>query len=409
MLLALIQRLFAIASLVPLAVGAYFAWSWWDLHEQLQIPGGPFAHDQDWRVWAGGLLLAWSLLGRLPMGLLLGRAGDDGERMRRQAGETVATPNGARLHVEADGPADAPALVFVHGWGLDAGVWYEARRRLAARFQVITYDLAGLGRSSQPSDGRYSLERFAEDLAAVVEPTGRRKVVLVGHSIGGMTVQTFCRRYPQLLNSKVAGVVLENTSHTDPARTTILGRALQAMEPVLKPLMWLDVWLQPLAWLMNWQSYLSGSTHLAMRLGGFGTRPTRAQLNQVALAATRNPPAVQAKGNLAMMAWGITGDLPRLRVPALVFIGSRDIVTVPAAGRHIAEAMPDARLSRVDGAGHLGPMELAEDYNMKIEAFADAVFTAGARSADHVQGASAPTPPAASAPKADGAAWRALE
>jgi len=383
MLLALIQRLFALISVALLAAGAYFVWSWWRLRELVQPLPGEGIDGQDWRLWLGGALLAWAVLGRLPMALVLGRRGDDQDRLKRDVGEAVATPNGALLHVESEGPPDAPALVLVHGWGMDAGTWWDARRRLSPRYQVITYDLPGLGQSKALADGKYALDRFADDLLTVVERVGRRKVILVGHSIGGMTVLTFCRRHAATLGQQVVGIVLENTTPVDPARTTILGGALHAMEPVLKPLMQLDVWLQPLVWVMNWQSYLSGATHLAMRLGGFGTRPTRAQLNQVALAPTRNSPAVQAKGNIAMMEWaGVPDDLGAIGVPALVFIGGRDIVTVPEAGERIAEGLRNARPYRAQDAGHLGPLELADDYNNAIEAFADEVFTRGARPAD---------------------------
>ena len=382
MLLALFQRLAALASLALLAIGGWFVWSWWRLREILDPLPGELIESQDWRLWTGGALIAWSFLGRIPVGLLLGRADDDRERLRRLPGETLETPDGARLHVERSGPPDAPVLIFVHGWGLDAGVWWEARQMLADRYQVVTYDLAGLGRSKQPRDGKISLDRFADDLMALVSTACPRKVILVGHSIGGMTVQTFCRRYPETLGRQVLGVVLENTTHTDPMRTTVLGEALHAMEPVVKPLMRLDVWLQPLAWLMNWQSYLSGSTHLAMRFGGFGTTPTKAQLEQVSRAVTRNSPAVQAKGNIAMMEWDVTDALPEMRIPALLFIGGSDIVTVPAAGETIARRMPQARPVHLEEAGHLGPLELAEDYNRAIARFADEVFTRGARSAD---------------------------
>ena len=382
MLLALFQRLAALASLALLAIGGWFVWSWWRLREILDPLPGDLIETQDWRLWTGGALIAWSFLGRIPVGLLLGRAEDDGARLKRLPGVTLETPDGARLHVERSGPPEAPVLIFVHGWGLDAGVWWDARRMLADRYQVVTYDLAGLGRSKPPRDGRYSLDRFADDLMALVSASCPRKVILVGHSIGGMTVQTFCRRYPETLGRQVLGVVLENTTHTDPMRTTVLGETLHALEPVVKPLMRLDVWLQPLAWLMNWQSYLSGATHLAMRFGGFGTTPTRAQLEQVSRAVTRNSPAVQAKGNIAMMEWDATEALPEMRIPALLFIGGSDIVTVPAAGETIARRMPQARPVHLEEAGHLGPLELAEDYNRAIARFADEVFTRGARSAD---------------------------
>lgn len=382
MLLALFQRLTALASLALLAIGGWFVWSWWRLREILDPLPGDLIETQDWRLWTGGALIAWSFLGRIPVGLLLGRAEDDGARLKRLPGVTLETSDGARLHVERSGPPEAPVLIFVHGWGLDAGVWWDARRMLADRYQVVTYDLAGLGRSKPPRDGRYSLDRFADDLMALVSASCPRKVILVGHSIGGMTVQTFCRRYPETLGRQVLGVVLENTTHTDPMRTTVLGEALHALEPVVKPLMRLDVWLQPLAWVMNWQSYLSGATHLAMRFGGFGTPPTKAQLEQVSRAVTRNSPAVQAKGNIAMMEWDATEALPEMRIPALLFIGGSDIVTVPAAGETIARRMPQARPVHLEEAGHLGPLELAEDYNRAIARFADEIFTRGARSAD---------------------------
>jgi pimeloyl-ACP methyl ester carboxylesterase len=386
MLLSLIQRICALVSLAVLAAGAYLIWSWYDLRDALEpLAGDAVVDTQDWRLWTGGALLAWSFLGRLPISLLLGRKSDDGDRMQRQPGVQVETPDGASLHVEANGPQDAPVLVFVHGWGLDAGMWWEARRMLSERYEVVTYDLAGLGKSTQPADGRYSLDRFADDLATVVGHAGRRKVILIGHSIGGMTVQTFCRRHPEMLGRQVAGVVLENTTHIDPTRTTVLGKALFALKPVIEPLTHLDIWLQPIAWLMAWQGYLSGSTHIAVRFGGFGTTPTKAQLQQVALCITRNSPAVQAKGNLAMMHWGVSDDLPSMRIPALVFIGGGDLLTRPSAGETIGSRMPWAREHRVPRAGHMGPLEFADEYNRAIADFADEIMMRGAQSADQVR------------------------
>lgn len=381
MLLQLLQRLLAFVSLAVLAGGGYLVWSWWRLQDAVDAAGLD-DDPQPWRLWLGVALLAVSFLGRTPILFLLGRKGDDHARLKRTSGEKLQTSTGAVLDVAAEGPADAPALIFVHGWGLERGIWWEARERLSRRFRVVSYDLAGLGKSKQPSDGKYSLERFADDLRAVVEQQAPRRVVLVGHSIGGMTVMTYCRRHADTLNRQVAGIVLENTTPVDPTRTTILGEALHAIEPLLRIVMRLDIPLQPLVWLMNWQSYFSGQTHVAMRVGGFGTRPTRWQLEQVARDATVNSPAVQAKGNLAMMNWSIERELKGVHIPALVFIGGSDIVTIPSAGENIAWSLPQARRHPVQDAGHLGPMEHAEEYNAAIETFADEVFTKGARWAD---------------------------
>lgn len=384
MLMQIFQRLAALMSLAVIGIAAYLFWSWNETREAFEA--GLASEREDWRLWLGGALAALSFLGKTPVTWLLSRKGDDAGRLKRAPGRMVETPSGARLYVEEHGPAEAPALIFTHGWGLDAGVWWDARRQLGDRYRVIAYDLAGLGRSEPPVDKVLAMERFAEDLRTVLAETAPSQAILVGHSIGGMILQTFAAAYPQVMGSQVVGMVLENTTPVDPSKTTILGRALHAAQPVLRPVMRLDIALSPLVKLMNWQSYLSGWTHLAMRVGGFGARPTRAQLEQVSLAATRNAPAIQAKGNVAMMDW--TGaDLRALRVPTLVFIGERDIVTVPSAGETIAVEAPGAVPMRIARGGHLAPLDLAEAYNAAIERFADQTFTQGAAWADRATAA----------------------
>src|ERR1700712_4884930 len=158
-----------------------------------------------------------------------------------------------------------PTLLMTHGWDLDASAWYYQKKNLSERFRLVLWDLPGLGRSSQPADGHYSLERLAQALRAVLSRTGGgRPVLLVGHSIGVMTLLTFCRLFPELLGREVAGIVLVNTTYTQPLNTVSAGRLLRAIQkPILEPLLHLTIWLFPLVWLMNWLSYLSGLSHNA--------------------------------------------------------------------------------------------------------------------------------------------------
>ncbi|MGZ8364506.1 MAG: alpha/beta fold hydrolase [Caulobacteraceae bacterium] len=379
--LFLVQRLFALISLAVLGASGAMIWRWWDQEQALREYGLADRHG-DGLLYAGLALLALSLLGRFLWPLVLGKGGKTAQDKPDRTYD-IAGPNGECLHVEVNGPPTAPALVFTHGWGLSSAMWREARRELSGRYRVVSWDLPGLGQSKGPKDGRYTMERFAEALRTVVDSVDGGPSVLAGHSIGGMIVQTFCRQYPDALGSSVAGIVLENTTHTNPLRTTVLGGLLRAIQrPVIEPAMRLDILLNPLVWAMNWQSYLSGSMHLAMRLGGFGTQPTREQLNRVALLSARNSPAVQAKGALAMMRWDATPDLRNLRVPALVFIGGRDLITVPKAGETIAATIPGATRFRVQQAGHMGPVECHETYNAAVAEFADKVLTSDARWAD---------------------------
>ena len=367
-LLHLLQRLFALVSLAILAWAGWLAWSWWDLERDSELLGVADAPN-DHLYWALGLL-AFSLFGRMLVLLLLGRSGPGADAGRNPL-STVPGADGAALQLDISGAETGPILVFTHGWGLSQRIWGQARRSLGARFGLVSWDLPGVGRSGHPPQG-WSIEGFAEDLFAVINSLPiDRPVILVGHSIGGMTSQTLCARHPELLNTRVVGLVLENTTYRNPLHTMILSHVLVPLEPVIRGVMRLDILLSPLVWLMNWQSYLSGSTHLAMRLAGFGTRPTRAVLDLSAQLPTLTSPAVQAHGNLAMFDWSVIERLPAVDVPALVFVGGRDLVTKDHAGETIVAALPNARIMRMEPAGHMGPFELPEDYNAAIAAFVE--------------------------------------
>lgn len=366
-LLALLLRLLAVASLAVFAVAAWLLWGWYDAWHVAETLG--LARPSSAPLWWGAGLMAFSLLGRVPVLALLGRGGTTAPA-RRAEGVDVPGADGAVLNVEIEGAAQGPILLFTHGWGLSARIWAEARAELGSRFGLVFWDLPGLGQSGRPTAG-YSIEGFAEDLHAVIDSLPEdRPIILVGHSIGGMTVQTFCARHPELLNRRVAAIVLENTTHANPLETMVFSRLLKPLQPVIEAVFKLDMVFSPLIWVMNGQAWLSGATHLAARLVGFGTRPTREQLDRTARLITLGSPAVQARGNLAMLRWSITEELPRVDVPALVFVGGRDLITRDQAGAAIAAALPQGKLVRVEQAGHMGPVEKSAFYNEQIGDFA---------------------------------------
>src|SRR5699024_6713555 len=134
---------------------------------------------------------------------------------------TVRTPDGAGLRVVESGPTDAAAtLVLVHGWTQDDRTWDAVRSELAARFPAVTaelrvlrYDLRGHGGSDPAGAGTATIEQLADDLAGVLRsraPSG--PVVLVGHSMGGMTIMTLVARHPGLVRERVAGAVFVATA-----------------------------------------------------------------------------------------------------------------------------------------------------------------------------------------------------
>ena len=372
-LIALARFLFSLFSLVLLGACVYLLWIWYEGEPVRDANGLLHRVREDWRLWTGLALLAWSFLGRWILSpLIAGKDKDPPSRPWHGEGKIIAGASGSQIYVESLGRAGAPIIVLTHGWGLDSTIWSYAKRDLAG-YRLILWDLPGLGRSKLAKGRALSLDDFAADLGTVIEQAGAGPIVLVGHSIGGMTIQTLARDNPALFDRRVAGVVLVNTTYTNPLKTMILAPLVTALRwPVIEPMMRLAIWLQPLVWVSAWQSYLSGSAHLANRLG-FGRYVTRSQLEHTTLLATRNPPGVQAKGNLAMFRWDVAETLPRISKPVLVLGGDMDIVTKLDASRVIAGAIPAARLQVVEGVNHMGFLERADVYNRAIAEFADNV------------------------------------
>lgn len=373
-LIIIARSLFGLISLALLPVAAYLVWSWWQGDLVTDLDGVQRRlRDEDWRLWVGLGLLAWSFLGRLLVTPLIAHGDDEPTWPERGVGEvrTLQSPSGASLYVELLGPTDGPTVILTHGWGLDSTIWFYAKRELSRRFRVIVWDLPGLGKSKAGA-GEPSLEGFAVDLQTVLSLADGAPAVLVGHSIGGMTIQTLARDNPAAL-AGVGGIVLLNTTYTNPLRTMIASPLAQALRwPVLEPLMRLAAWLQPLTWLFAWQGYVSGSAHMANRLG-FGHYVTRSQLEHTTLLATRNPPGVLARGNLAMFDWDATGALAKVRCPVLIIGGEVDLVTKLEASRFIADSAPSGRLEPVEGVNHMGFLERADVYNQAIADFVDTV------------------------------------
>lgn len=367
-LLSIIRFFTAVISLLILGAAGYLLWSWFDGRQVLDAAGDAQRVRDDWRLWTGLALLAWSFLGRFVMLAMLARKDERPTRAAHGEGQIIAGEDRASLWVETHGPGGAPQIIMTHGWGMDSTFWNYAKRDLGDRFRLVLWDLPGLGKSKPSKLEGVSLSDFARDLATLIEVSGKQPTVLVGHSIGGMTIQTLLRDRPEL-QGRIAGVVLLNTTYTNPLKTMVLSGLVLSLQSVLEGAMKLAIRLQPLVWASKWQSYMSGSSHLAHRFG-FGRYVTRSQLEHVTLLSTRNPPAVEAKGNLAMMRWDASDALTRLRVPALVIGGDKDIVTKLEASRHIVSENERCRLQVIEGVNHLGPMERADIYNAAIAEFA---------------------------------------
>lgn len=366
----LVVFLLNIVAVAVLAAAGWMGWTWYSGTPVQTIDGELMRLREDWRLWLALAFVAWSFLGRFVVLALLARSDGDAvlSKPKRGSGRQIEGHDGASLYVETRGTGSGPTLVLTHGWGLDSTIWHLMTRSLEANYRIITWDLPGLGRSKRAPNKPVCLSDFAENLRRVMA-LADGPLVLVGHSIGGMTIQTLARDHPDVVTRDVSGVVLLNTTYINPLRTIVLSRLLQVLRlPVIEPIMWIMILLQPLVWLSAWQGYFSGFAHVANRLG-FGKYVTRSQLDHTALLPTRNAPAVQGHGNRAMFRWDATGALATTTVPALVVGGDLDIVTKLEASRTIAADTPGAELIVVEGVNHMGFLERSDVYAQAIDGF----------------------------------------
>ncbi|MBW4721429.1 alpha/beta fold hydrolase [Saccharothrix obliqua] len=157
-------------------------------------------------------------------------------------GERVWMDDGTELHVVRTGPPDAEVtVVLAHGYALDSRSWHRVVAELPAGFRVVTYDHRGHGASATARRGSARVEQLGDDLGEVVEKATTGRVVVVGHSMGGMAALAMAERRPRLYRQRVAGVVFVATPVTGAAETSLawpkaLGKLVRELERAFGPL-----------------------------------------------------------------------------------------------------------------------------------------------------------------------------
>lgn len=143
----------------------------------------------------------------------------------RAPNRTVIATDGVPLHVEID-EAQAPGgptLVFVHGYTLNLDCWHFQREHYRGRVRSVFYDQRSHGRSGRAHLQNTTIDQLGLDLLTVLDQVaGDEEVVLVGHSMGGMTIIALAESHPELFahGGRISGVVLVSTTAggLDPAR-----------------------------------------------------------------------------------------------------------------------------------------------------------------------------------------------
>jgi len=244
----------------------------------------------------------------------------------------VTHDGGSVFAIEA---GNGPTVILGHGLTGDHTHWSPvAHRLLAEGFRVIIFDQRGHGKSTAGSEG-LSLEGLAHDVATVItELGGDDKVIIVGHSLGGVGVQSITRHHPEVLERLDGAVLVATLGHTIAA----------SMAKIMS---------NPLALLAYHQLMKNPNrARLAMRTG-FGNEFSVPMLDQLARTWEQTPDKTLVGFGAALGAFNLLPDLEKFNVPTVVICGTVDTVTPMKLSEEIHAALPDSRLVRVAGAGHM--------------------------------------------------------
>ncbi len=324
-----------------------------------------------------------------PYGTLRGTPGtavaEDGTALHYEVDEPDAAPQAATARRRRLFGRKAPApvtVVFSHGYCLTQDSWHFQRAALAGVVRTVHWDQRSHGRSgrgrAQAEGVPVTMEQLGRDLKAVIDaaaPEG--PLVLVGHSMGGMTVMALAEQFPELVRERVAGVALVGSSGGKLSEVDfglpVLG--VNAVRRVLPGV--LKVLGSQVDLVERGRRATADLFAGVVKRYSFGSRDVDPGVVRFAERLIESTPIdVVAEFYPAFTEHDKAEALPLLAgVPVLVLAGDRDLITPSAHSEVIAAALPDAELVLVPDAGHLVMLEHPEAVTDRL---ADLLVRAGA-------------------------------
>ena len=257
----------------------------------------------------------------------------------------TAAAGGGRIAYRESGDEALPALALLHGLGGGAAMWRRQYASLAGRFRVIGWDMPGYG-GSDPLPGTPGPGDYADALAALLDALGVARALLVGQSVAALIAAAFARARP----GRTSGVVLAHP---------LFG--FGALAPGER------------------EAAVAERTGAFLRLGPRGFAEDRGPR----LLAPGAPAALVAEVVAAMAAARPEGYLPAVAMmggadlaaeaagiaaPVHVIAGAEDPLAPPERCRCLAESLPGAGFTVIEGAGHYAALERPEAFGSALAA-----------------------------------------
>lgn len=275
----------------------------------------------------------------------------------------MRTFDGLQLDVRTYGPLDAPlAVVLAHCWTLNQNDWIYQVRDLQKEFghgiRIVTWDHRGHGSSEASPKIDCTLDNLARDMGDVIDtfaPNG--KLVLAGHSIGGMTMMALAEQRPELFD-RVVGAAFVATSS---GRLDTVTLGLPEMGPALRNQIPRILAFRSRTLTKKARRRVPIIERQVVRRFLIG-KPLRLTDAAITVEGIINSPAATMVGFYENCLLHERTDALKVfdGIPTQVLVGTRDVLTPPEHARRIAENVEGAVLTVAPDAGHMLPLERDE-------------------------------------------------
>jgi pimeloyl-ACP methyl ester carboxylesterase len=275
----------------------------------------------------------------------------------------MKTFDGLRLDVRTYGPQDAPlAVMLAHCWTLNQEDWHyqvrDLQREFGHRIRIVTWDHRGHGQSDESPRAACTVANLARDMSDVIDTfAGPGKLVLAGHSIGGMTLMALAEHRPELFD-RVVGAAFVSTSSGQLDTVTLglpeAGALVKAQIPRI-----LAFRSRTLTKKARRRAPVIERQVVRRFLMG---KPMRLVDAALTVEGIINSPAATMVGFYedCMLHERVRALKVYDGIPTHVLVGTRDVLTPPSHARRIADNVEGAILTIVPDAGHMLPLERDE-------------------------------------------------
>jgi len=257
-------------------------------------------------------------------------------------------PDGVHVQYREYGHGET-ALVFIHGWSCDSNYWREQIAPFKGKYTLVMVDLAGHG-GTDGNRSDWSIARFGGDVAAALSTIPNRKIILVGHSMGGPVAIEAART----LKSRVIGIIGVDTFKS-------IGGPVPTKAQV-------DAVVKPFEADFIGQTRALVTDHLFVK----GAHPGLAE--KIAYDMSLSPPRVGIASLRAVLEYDFTAPLKDISVP-IVSINSD--LGEPLNEARIRKVLPKFRAVTLAGDGHFLMMEDPQRFNPALEAEVSSLLASG--------------------------------